>query len=317
MASKLGILFLGGAKRVSMARKFKAAGQRRGVSISIYSYEIAGTVPIAAEAQVIVGLRWSDPGIYTHLQQICRENDITVVIPFVDGAVAIAAELAKRTPGIFAPACDADTADAMFDKRSAAEIFERLSLPIPETYDSPVYRDGLKLIAKPRHGSASKGIVKIDNADDYAAIAPNRDDYLIQRRIDSRDELTVDCYVRMADGTPVCIVPRVRDTIAGGEVTQTTVIHDSDVTGLCRRILHEIGLRGAVTIQLIRELPSRHLSIMEINPRLGGGAVAAVCAGADLPGYIIDEALGRTPQPLNDYRNILVARYLDEIAFNL
>lgn len=317
MASKLGILFLGGAKRVSMARKFKTAGQRRDISVSIYSYEMSGTVPIAAEAEVIIGLRWSDPGIYAHLQQICREKDISVVVPFVDGAIAIAAGLAKRTPGIFAPACDADTAEAMFDKRSAATIFESLGLPIPETFDSPVYTDGLRLIAKPRHGSASKGIVKIDSADDFAAIAANRHDYLIQRRIDNRDELTVDCYVRIADGTPVCIVPRVRDSIAGGEVTQTTVIHDADVTDLCRRTLHSTGLRGAVTIQLIRELPSRQLSIMEINPRLGGGAVAAVCAGADLPGYIIDEAGGISPEPLTDYQDIIVARYLDEIAFKL
>jgi len=32
--------------------------------------------------------------------------------------------------------------------------------------------------------------------------------------------------------------------------------------------------------------------IMEINPRLGGGAVAAVHAGADIPAMIISEALG-------------------------
>jgi biotin carboxylase len=68
-------------------------------------------------------------------------------------------------------------------------------------------------------------------------------------------------------------------------------------------------------VQLINDLDDGRLMIMEINPRLGGGAVAAVHAGADLPAMILSEAMGREPEACTDHADITVARYLDEAVF--
>ena len=84
---------------------------------------------------------------------------------------------------------------------------------------------------------------------------------------------------------------------------------------LARTALSKLELLGAVTIQLIRDLDSGALYIMEINPRLGGGAVCAVHAGADIPGMIIDEARGIVPTGA-DYRpGTEIARYMQEVVF--
>ena len=54
---------------------------------------------------------------------------------------------------------------------------------------------------------------------------------------------------------------------------------------------------------------------MEINPRLGGGAVCSVHAGADIPGMILDEAMGVTCHRAPYRPGTEIARYLQEVVF--
>ena len=56
--------------------------------------------------------------------------------------------------------------------------------------------------------------------------------------------------------------------------------------------------------------------LMEINPRLGGGAVCTVHAGGDIPGFILDELLGRPMIPSVGIKpGTLICRYFQEVAF--
>lgn len=292
---------------MSMARLFKRAGAKK-----IVSYEATTHSPISIEGKVIAGLRWSNPGIIDDLARVCREYDIDIVVPFVDGAVAVAARLAENT-GIFSPSCTAPQAEAMFDKAAAACIFTEAGIPVPETY-TPA-SNITAWIAKPRHGSASKGIVEIDTTDQLAKILDHADEYLIQQRIDRRDEYTVDCYVSMHSGEPLAIVPRKRIEVSGGEVVRTETVIFPEIVELTRKALAATRLRGAVTVQFIHDLDNNRCLLMEINPRLGGGAVCSVLAQADIPALIIAEARGEKPG-FKTYRPYTeIARYPQEVAF--
>ncbi len=311
----IAILFLGGAKRVSMARLFKEAAARMGYGCDIYSYEIDRCVPVACEATVVEGRRWSDVDIQQHLHATVQQYGIRIIVPFVDGAVAVAAEYAAAHPAeVFVPAGDAATAEEMFDKVRSAELFERAGLPVPRTYvpGDPCMR----LIAKPRHGSASKGIVEISSIEALDDILLRRGQYLIQERIDRREELTVDCYVSVGDGRILAVSPRRRNVTVGGEVSDTETVEMPAAVELTRRTLTALGLRGAVTVQLIRDLDAEgRLLIMEINPRLGGGAVCSVIAGADIPSLIIAEALGENLEPKSAASGVRICRYMQEVVF--
>ena len=78
---KVGILFLGGAKRVSMAEKFISAGQSLGVEVAIYSYELSREVPVSAVAGILTGLKWGDPGIYEDLHAKVTSHSISLMVP--------------------------------------------------------------------------------------------------------------------------------------------------------------------------------------------------------------------------------------------
>ena len=311
----LNFLFLGGAKRVGMARMLANACEKRGFGCKITGYELSERSALASVARIVEGKRWNDPGIFEHLDSICRTANIDIVLPFVDGAVGVVAEFARShsTTGVFCPAGTRTEVDRMFDKCSAAQFFESHGIPVPATY-----RPGQPwrpLIAKPRFGSASKGIIIIDTPEQLRQLGNNASGYLIQERIDRREEITVDCYTGMHDGAIMAVSPRIRLEVSGGEAVRTITIADENVDSLSRRVLETTGLRGAVTLQFIRDLDNGRLLLMEINPRLGGGAVASVHASVDLPGLIIDDALGRPLSPQRATAGVETVRYLADVVF--
>ncbi len=311
---KLNLLFLGGGKRVAIGRMFLQAARQAGVEASITGYEADTQVPLAQIGDIIVGLPWRDPALAANLEKLVIERDIHAVIPFVDHAVGIAARLGKHFGGdVFVPAPTYDVCSCMFDKILAAEAFERAGLPIPATY-----RPGdqcTRLIAKPRYGSASKGLVMIDNLQKLYEIQSVGDRYLIQERIDNRQEITVDCYVSLC-GAGICAVsPRIRLEVSGGEAVRTVTVDDPEAVALARQTLLSLKLVGAVTVQLIRDLSNGRLMVMEVNPRLGGGAVCSVHAGADIPRMIVDETLGLAATPSTPVAGVLTARYLEDVVF--
>lgn len=308
--AEFNVLFLGGAKRVSMARLFKKAAADMGLKCNIFSYEMSAHEAIACEATVIEGLRWDDPAVDGHLRGIIRDKDIKAVIPFVDGAVSVAAKLGDLT---FAPCCTPEKAEQMFDKVIAASLFEKASLPIPATYIPG--EPSLMLIAKPRHGSASKGIIEIHSLEQLDTILGMGEKYLVQERIDRREEYTVDCYAAVSDGRVLVASPRRRVQVAGGEVTKTVTVDIHDLTVLATEAITRLGLRGAVTVQFMRDLDNGRLLLMEINPRLGGGAVCSVLAGADIPSLIIHEAMGMPLHSPYVQAGVEIARYPAETVF--
>lgn len=310
----LNILLLGGAKRVSMGRMLIDAGRRAGYDVSLFSYELDEHVPIAITARIIVGRRWKDPALYSHLHSVVEEHHIHIMIPFVDGAVGVVARYRDIYRDIWAPVGATMRVEAMFDKIAADRLFREASIPVPETYTKG--RPSFPLIAKPRFGSASQGIRIIDNPRDFRDVTADSDSYILQEYIANRKEYTVDCYVT-DDADIICAVPRLRIEIIGGEVSRTATVDRPDIVSLSYTVLARLGLRGAVTLQFIHDLTSGRLLLMEINPRLGGGAVCSVHAGADIPSYIIAEATGSPLSECTDWKTgTEIVRYQQEVVFH-
>lgn len=306
----INLLFLGGAKRVSMARRFKSSAREIGLDCNIFSYEMSQHEAIACEAEVICGLKWSDPMCDSDLRKIIGLKSIDAVIPFVDGAVAVASRLSDVA---FVPCGSVESAEAMFDKVTSAHLFEKAGLPVPMTYE-PGY-PSLRLIAKPRHGSASKGIVEIHSLQQLDEILSKGKDYLVQERIDNRREYTVDCYADVFTGKIITACPRLRIQVVGGEVVKTVTVASQPLVELATESVLRLGLRGAVTVQIIEDMDDGRLLLMEINPRLGGGAVCSVAAGADIPSLIIRQALGMTVESPEWRAGVEIARYPAETVF--
>ncbi len=310
---KVNILFLGGAKRVSLAEHLIDAGKRLGLDVSIFSYELDKRVPLASVGTILIGKKWSDAELFSDLHDQIDRNEITIVLPFVDPAIEVAEMLKAGNKELFIPTCGKNICHIMFDKVLSEKWFVENGLPIPPSF-SQYDQIQFPIIVKPRTGSASKGIKVIEDAEEWDKL-DNKDDYVIQQYIEDREEYTVDCYVTTS-GKIISIVPRIRIQTAGGEVMNSETRKDKDLISISEKVLKSGDFKGPVTIQYLRDKKTEATYIMEINPRLGGGVITSIEAGADITEFILRNYLGEELEPCDDWKDkTLMTRYFKEVIF--
>lgn len=279
----LNILFLGGAKRVSLAEKFIAEGKERGGDVNIFSYELDVNVPISFVGEIIIGLRWNDSNLYNHLLEVIDNKKIDIVLPFLDYATIVSSKLKKiaSNKNVFIPVSDEKRCEIFFNKYLANEWCIENNIKIPS--NTNIY----PLIAKPIHGSASKGILVLETPDDlHNLVKP--EDYLIQQFIKGK-EYSVDVYVSTQDEGIVSIVPRIRLETQGGESIKSITLKEERLINFSREIIEKTKLIGPLTLQLIENSITKDLYFMEINPRFGGAVLNSIFSGANSPKYLLND----------------------------
>lgn len=312
LKNRITILMLGGARRVSMAELLIRSGERLGYEVKIISYELDTQVPIATVGKVVKGLRWTDPGVVDDILRVVIEYEARIILPFIDGSISVAARCKEKMPDLFVPVSDPETAMLMFDKILAAKAFKEADIPIPTTYK--IIDAEMPVIAKPRFGSASRGIQVFRDIEELMHLK-DISEYLLQEFIEDKKEYTVDCYVAQ-NGEILVTVPRERLEIMGGEVTRTITTRISQLEDMSRDIIKKFNLIGPVTLQFLYDIARNRFLLMEVNPRLGGGVICSIYAGAPIPDYVISEALGIPVRGCDDWVDkTLMARYQKETIF--
>ena len=169
-------------------------------------------------------------------------------------------------------------------------------------------------IVKPRKGGSSRGIRIFNDVEDLMHLE-NLDSYIIQEYIENAKEYTVDCYIDR-NGEILCTVPRERIEIMGGEVNRTRTCRIDRLIEMSREVITKLKLTGAVTLQFLHDPKDDRYLLMELNPRLGGGVICSIYAGAPITDYILAEAMGKDPVPCDDWKEgVLMARYMKEAIF--
>lgn len=305
---------LGGSRRVSMAQLLKESGKRLGCEVEIVAYELDTQVPIAIEGDVIRGKSFDDPDVIDDIARVVKERNVNIILPFINSAIEIASLCKEKIEGVFVPVSDFSTTTRMFDKVEAAKLFKEAGFPIPRTYS--VIDNEMPAIVKPRKGGSSRGIKIFHEVDDLMLLA-DLDKYLIQEYIEHNREYSVDCYVS-EEGEILTTVPRERLEIMGGEVTRTKTFRNDHLIDMSRKVIEHFKLTGPVTIQILHDLDKDRYLLMEVSPRLGGGVICSIYAGAPIPDYILLESMGKKVTPSTDWADgVLMARYQKEAIFNL
>lgn len=281
--NRINILFLGGAKRVSMAEYFIEAGKKVGTDIHIFSYELNNEVPIREIATVIEGKKWAE--CLPHLKEVISSHHITIVIPFVDPATLIAAKLKAEIPAVFCPVSDETVCRRFFSKKMANDWCIENKIPVPLSIEGRFPK-----IAKPDTGSASQGIVKL-NTDKELNDLSQKENYLIQQFINAT-EYTVDAYRSISHSNINYLVSRVRLETQGGEAVKAKTVKHHKIEQLSREIIEKSRLHGAITLQFLEDKQNGEVYFMEVNPRYGGGVVTSYGAGVDIAGILLADAQG-------------------------
>ena len=262
--------------------------------------------------------RGDDPRIATMLLDLCRAEEVDVLVPTVDTELLPLAQARGEfaAAGVTLVVAQEETLAVCLDKWRLAERC-RGSVRVPDTW---LVDDGfdpsepsLPVIVKPRSGSGSRGIALLERREDLEAL-PRDGSLLVQEHLPG-PEHSLDVIAR-ADGHVAGVVPRERLKVDSGIAVTGRTKHDERLDAFAREVARLIGLTTVANVQ-VKEDADGEPALLEVNPRFPGTMPLTVASGIDMPRLAIGEALGEPiPDGPLEFRDIAMVRYFEERFFS-
>ena len=292
---KLRILFTSAGRRVSLLQEFGRAAREMDIGLDIHAGDAGATAPALQVADRSFLLPRIDSDSYIDvLLDYCRSESIDALFPLLDPELPLLAEARGKFAeiGTTVVISSPQVMDTAIDKLRTATFLEENGFRTPKVFadrdlDSPTF----PLLTKPRRGSASVGVHRIQTARELAFYRSDGVDRLFQECMDGQ-EYTLDILAGL-DGQPLCAVPRLRLETRAGEISKGCTVRN-------QRLIDE-GLRVVAALQECTGMVSvqcfltgqDEIAIIEINPRFGGGIPLSIRAGADFPMWLMEMLLSR------------------------
>jgi len=262
--------------------------------------------------------RCSEPQFVPELLALAIQENISLIVPTIDSELAplAAHKHLFAQHGIHVCISSEETVHICSDKLATHEWLRANEFPtvrqaFPEDVLDCRERWPLPLIAKPRWGSASKGVRIAETFDELRTFADRSSDLIVQQ-IARGDEHTVNVFVNR-DGKCVCAVPHRRLETRGGEVSKAITVKHLPMMALACKIAERLpGASGMLNIQCFLS-EEGDIRVIEINARAGGGYPLAHSAGARYAHWILDEIFqGRAHEPFEDWIDDLAMLRYDQ-----
>lgn len=239
-----------------------------------------------------------DPDFGDTVLAVCKEHGIDIIIPGVDEELSVLAEK-KGTPDwprILVP--DPEFVTLMLDKLACAHALTEAGLDAPHTLPLERAREiGFPLIAKPRSGRGSRGVMRLTSAEQAPAYLTLQGgaagDYIAQELIGGA-EYTV--FVA-ADGgeVPQAVIP-VRAFEKRGVTVRAQTDANLAVLSYAHAFQAHFRASGCYNIQCMLTQEGRVLPF-EVNPRISTTFVLAIATGFDPIPMVLGENIGATFVP--------------------
>lgn len=285
------ILLLSAGRRVELARAFSTELIKRGLKAKVLATDLRPGLSAACQVvdYSIKSPRVTDSSYIDFLLSKGKEEGVGLIIPTIDTELEL---LAKNrdvfaSEGMHLVVCDEALVKICRDKRLTRDLFTHVGIDTPEIYGQHSIK--YPCFAKPYDGSCSIGASIVKNPAEISSSMLSDPKMMFMELIDdSYLEYTVDAYYDR-EGILRCMVPRQRIETRGGEVSKG-VTRRNHVYDYLRQKLELIkGARGCITLQLFSNFDTGRFAALEINPRFGGGYPLSYRAGANYPGWLIDE----------------------------
>lgn len=293
MKSKRNVLLLSAGRRVELLEAFRRELAARGMASLVLAGDLRPSMSAACQSadKALELPRVTEPGYEDHLLEVCVRHGVGLVVPTIDTELLGLSQVRCRfaDEGVQLVVSDADLVRRCRDKRETALLFQSLGIDVPKI----LHRDELSFpcFAKPYDGSRSIGAAKLTSTEELTDSMKNDQKLMFMEYMDhSYEEYTVDAYFDRT-GEMRCLVPRHRLEVRDGEISKGVTRRNHVYTYLRERLSHVPGGRGCLTVQIFAKPCGTRYAALEINPRFGGGYPLSYSAGANYPGWLIDEYL--------------------------
>lgn len=312
------IIITSAGQRVALVRDFKETLVRFYAEAKVFTTDM--NPELAPAAYVSDGcfevLRVTDENYISQLLDICKKNEIGMIVPTIDTELLVLAENKKlfNDNDIIVCVSDLDFIKVCRDKRNTGDFLEKHNIRVPKAVDK--YNPTFPLFAKPYDGSLSTNLHYIKNAEELTQDILDDPKLLFMEYIDKETykEYTIDMYYG-TDNCVKCIVPRERIKIRAGEINKGRTVKCSLMDYIKERLDKIEGCIGCICIQVFFNPLTEDVVGIEINPRFGGGYPQSYAAGGNYPEMLIKEYfLGEKIAYIDDWKdNMLMLRFDDAV----
>ena len=312
------IIITSAGQRVALVRDFKETLVRFYAEAKVFTTDM--NPELAPAAYVSDGcfevLRVTDENYISQLLDICKKNEIGMIVPTIDTELLVLAENKKlfNDNDIIVCVSDLDFIKVCRDKRNTGDFLEKHNIRVPKAVDK--YNPTFPLFAKPYDGSLSTNLHYIKNAEELTQDILDDPKLLFMEYIDKETykEYTIDMYYG-TDNCVKCIVPRERIKIRAGEINKGRTVKCPLMDYIKERLDKIEGCIGCICIQVFFNPLTEDVVGIEINPRFGGGYPQSYAAGGNYPKMLIKEYfLGEKIAYIDDWKdNMLMLRFDDAV----
>ena len=167
----------------------------------------------------------------------------------------------------------------------------------------------LPVIVKPRSGSGSRGVHRVDELEELTRLP--RDATLLVQEYLPGTEYSLDVLAR-ADGAIVAVVPRSRLKVDSGIAVTGRTVHDESLERIGALVAQRIGLTSVANVQ-VKLTGDGEPALLEVNPRFPGTMSLTVASGVNMPRLCVQQALGsEMPGEMQPFAEIAMVRFLEE-----
>ena len=264
-----------------------------------------------------------DPGFIPAVKEIIRSNKIDYVLIGVDAEVL---PYAKHREEIESETgCKIIVSDYSFVEIAADKYLtylylkEIIGINAPQTrtvMDSPVHYIGFPMVAKPRRGHGSKGIIKINSDSEFKQVVKSYNqpsDHCFQEYLDG-DEYTCgllfDQEHKLIDSI---IMKRKLDC---GVTVEAQVVEHEEIQKVIEKFA--AGTNGKVfgSINLQIKMKNSVPYVHEINPRFSGTTQMRVMAGYNDVASIVDNFAFGMPIKKSNPKKVYIFRKAVAVVVN-
>lgn len=312
------IIITSAGQRVALVRDFKETLVRFYAEAKVFTTDM--NPELAPAAYVSDGcfevFRVTDENYISQLLDICKKNEIGMIVPTIDTELLVLAENKKlfNDNDIIVCVSDLDFIKVCRDKRNTGDFLEKHNIRVPKAVDK--YNPTFPLFAKPYDGSLSTNLHYIKNAEELTQDILDDPKLLFMEYIDKETykEYTIDMYYG-TDNCVKCIVPRERIKIRAGEINKGRTVKCPLMDYIKERLDKIEGCIGCICIQVFFNPLTEDVVGIEINPRFGGGYPQSYAAGGNYPEMLIKEYfLGEKIAYIDDWKdNMLMLRFDDAV----
>jgi len=274
---------------------------------------------VEADAYYIVP-RMKEEGYLDCILDICKTEKINMVLPLQEDELILTAENADkyREIGVCPIISDVSKITLCRDKYALNQWLNENGISAVETMLAKDYVDGSKsyetVFVKPRDGAGSVNTFPAHSKQFIRALLEeSKEEYIVQPLMKGK-EYGVDTYVDLCSGKVIACFVKEKLRMRAGETEKSVSVINEKVEALAVEAVTRLGLRGPIDMDIMEN--DGTYSILEINPRFGGGYPHAHACGVNFTDYLATNGKGIENEIKRDKypENVVVMKYSEIVV---